>query len=98
MVPVLLHLASCTCQLPEGKGINAFCFPKMPPILNTVWTQVIAGVNRGYKRQMEKCQCGSVELPERYKTMDELQFRLYLVSDRQMKGCNINIHPLTWIF
>lgn len=49
-------------------------------------------------RQMEKCQFGSVELPERDKTMNELQLRLYLISDRKMNGCNINIHSLTWIF
>lgn len=55
-------------------------------------------VDGGYNRQMEKCQFGSVELPERDKTMDELQLGFYLVSDKQMKGCNINIHPLTWIF
>lgn len=70
----------------------------MPPILNIVRRQVIASLDWGHKRQMEKCQFGAVELPERDKTMDELQLGLYLVSDRQMKGCNINIHPLTCIF
>lgn len=97
--PVPLHLALEYVPATRWKQDKCLLFSQNAPhFTHCVDAGYSKSVDGGYKRQMEKCQFGSVELPDRDKTMYELQLRLYLVFDRQMKGCNINIHPLTRIF